>query len=338
MNDWIRRRGTARRDLVILILLMGGFFLIGVAIDMAELWHAWTRRHESWNVDEIELVFVIASVGFAWYALARWLEYRGQLGEAQRLNRELEDEIAQRKRAEVSLRDSEQRFRDFNFASSDWFWEMGPDLRFTFVSEHSERILGVTPERFIGKTREELAGADPSEEPWATHLAHLRVRRPFRNFEYEIKGDHGERVCFSSSGVPVYDGDGAFKGYRGTGKDVTDQKLASEALQASEMRLASILDIAPEAIISVDGTQRIRLFNQGAEAIFDYRAEEILGKPLDLLLPERVRQAHGEHIEQFKQAPEASRRMQNRKSISALRRDGGEFPAQASITRFNQGG
>jgi PAS domain S-box-containing protein len=338
MNDWIKKRGTARRDLVILILVMGAFFGIGVAIDLAELWHGWTQRYESWNIDEIELVFVIASAGFAWYALARWLDYRDQLGEAQRLNRKLEDEIAQRKRAEVSLRDSEQRFRDFTFASSDWFWEMGPDLRFTFVSEHSERILGVSPERFIGRTREEVAGADPSEEPWATHLAHIEVRRPFRNFEYEVKGDDGERVCFSSSGVPVYDDDGAFKGYRGTGKDVTEQKLAEEALRSSEARLAAILDIAPEGIISIDGAQNIRLFNQGAEAIFGYRSEEVLGQPLDLLLPERFRQVHGKHVERFMGVSDKFRQMSERISISALRRDGSEFPAQASITKFNQAG
>jgi PAS domain S-box-containing protein len=338
MNDWIKKRGTARRDLVILVLLMGAFFAIGVAVDLAEHWHAWAHRYESWQADEIELVFVIASAGFAWYALARWLEFRDQLRQAQRLNQQLEDEIAQRKRAETSLRGSEQRFRDFTTASSDWFWEMGPDLRFTFVSEHSEKILGVSPARFLGKTREELAGADPSKEPWATHLSHLELREPFRNFEYEVEGDSGQRIWFSSSGVPIYDDNGAFMGYRGTGKHVTKQKLSEEALRSSEARLAAILDIAPEAIISIDEAQRIRLFNQGAEAIFGYRAEEILGKPLELLLPQRFRQMHDKYIETFKRVPEASRRMQNRGLISAVRKDASEFPAQASITKFDQAG
>lgn len=73
----------------------------------------------------------------------------------------------------------------------------------------------------------------------------------------------------------------------------------TDALQKSQARFAGILEIANDAIISVDRAQRITLFNQGAEKIFGYKMEDILGEPLNLLLPEQFREAHPQHIKQF---------------------------------------
>ncbi|MCH8037056.1 MAG: response regulator, partial [Proteobacteria bacterium] len=98
-----------------------------------------------------------------------------------------------------------------------------------------------------------------------------------------------------------------------------------------------LLDIAPEAVISIDVTGRIQLFNQGAEAIFGYRGKEIMGQPLEVLLPPRVRAHHAEFIAGFARAPEASRRMGRRREIAALHKDGTEFPAAGSISKLGAG-
>ncbi|NUN65021.1 PAS domain S-box protein [Pseudanabaena biceps] len=115
----------------------------------------------------------------------------------------------------------------------------------------------------------------------------------------------------------------------------------TEALEKSKARFAGILDIANDAIISVDHTQRITLFNQGAEKIFGYKQEEILWQPLDLLLPEQFRNDHQQHIQQFAQSSIASaqraRRMGERGEIWGRRQDGTEFPAEASISRLEMG-
>src|SRR5438874_1606299 len=103
-------------------------------------------------------------------------------------------------------------------------------------------------------------------------------------------------------------------------------QLAEQSLRSSQARLAGILDIADDAIISMDNQQRITLFNQGAEKIFGYAAPEVLGQPLDLLLPPRFRDPHGRHLAVFATSPDTARRMAERQDIYGLRKDGTEFP------------
>ncbi|MEG3931041.1 PAS domain S-box protein [Microcoleus sp. T3_B1] len=111
----------------------------------------------------------------------------------------------------------------------------------------------------------------------------------------------------------------------------------TDALQKSQARFAGILEIANDAIISVDRTQRITLFNQGAEKMFGYKIEDILGEPLNLLLPEQFRDAHPQHIKQFSQSSTRARRMGERGEILGRRQDGTQFSAEASISKLEMG-
>jgi PAS domain S-box-containing protein len=110
-------------------------------------------------------------------------------------------------------------------------------------------------------------------------------------------------------------------------------KTADKTLRASQARLAGILDTADDAIISLDGNQCITLFNQGAEKIFGYTAGEILGKPLDVILPYRLIDKHRRHVGEFAGSVESARKMGERREIFGRRKDGTEFPAEASISK-----
>jgi PAS domain S-box-containing protein len=122
------------------------------------------------------------------------------------------------------------------------------------------------------------------------------------------------------------------------GRDIAEHRAAQDALRESEFRFSSIVDIAADAIVSVDDGQIITLFNQGAERIFGYQAAEVIGRPLDLLLPPDVHEVHREHIRQFAGSRDSARRMGERSEVRGRRKTGEIFPAEASISKFDVGG
>jgi PAS domain S-box-containing protein len=114
-------------------------------------------------------------------------------------------------------------------------------------------------------------------------------------------------------------------------------QIANEKVSASQSRLEGILDISPEAIINVSADERITLFNQGAEKIFGHRAEDVLGKQLDVLIPEGFRDQHHSHIHRFTEDSVATRNMCNRRPVFGLRGDGRQFPAEATVSKLQIG-
>ncbi|HWE74892.1 MAG TPA: ATP-binding protein [Stellaceae bacterium] len=129
---------------------------------------------------------------------------------------------AETEAAQLSLADSEARFRDFAEATSDWFWEQDDSLRFVRFSGDG-RTNEITSTSDIGKTRHETVKTGVTPEQWAQHDADLAARRPFQNFRFQRTLDNGRVIHVSISGKPVFDTKGQFRGYRGSGRDVTKE-------------------------------------------------------------------------------------------------------------------
>ncbi len=102
----------------------------------------------------------------------------------------------------------------------------------------------------------------------------------------------------------------------------------------AESRLANILTTAADAIITLDEAQRIQLFNQAAEQLFGYRAAEVIGQPLDRLLPDEAHDVHRQHIEQFAADSAINRPMSQPREVTGQRKDGRRFAAEAGISKW----
>jgi len=141
-------------------------------------------------------------------------------------------DITDRKRFEIELRQSEQRFRDIAEVSGDWIWETGPDHRLVFIAVDRVDPPPTPVESVLGKTRWELAGVDPeTDAPWSRHKADLDAHRPFRCFRYALTMPDGTLLHVSVNGKPMFDESGGFRGYRGT---TTNETAIVEARRRAE--------------------------------------------------------------------------------------------------------
>ena len=124
------------------------------------------------------------------------------------------------------MRESEAKFRDYAETASDWFWEIGPDYKFTLLTENA---FGSDPAGRIGTVCWDHALDLESEpEKWQLLRATLDSRKPFRDFVYCSAGRNGSPTYVKASGKPMFDANGEFRGYRGTGTDVTALMRAQE--------------------------------------------------------------------------------------------------------------
>lgn len=200
-------------------------------------------------------------------------------------NEALSREVEQGQQTRAELEASQSRFRTLAALASDWVWEQDADLRFTYISRVAEQASNTASNLVLGYTRWESPALLPGTD-WEAHRRSLERRETFRDFEYAQVSADGTPRYVSVSGAPVFDADGVFTGYRGTGRDVTVQRRAEAALRASQAelqsardRLQAVLDAATEvAIIATDAQDRITVFSRGAERMLGYGEAQVLGQ------------------------------------------------------------
>jgi diguanylate cyclase (GGDEF)-like protein/PAS domain S-box-containing protein len=187
------------------------------------------------------LVVLAVSVTIAFYD-ARFADRNARAARALRTaNEELTARTRRAEQAESDLRESEARFRSLTELSSDWYWEQDQDFRFTRMSGGILHKLGWDPAIFVGKSRWDFPLL-VDDETLSAHKALLAAHQPFHDFVYARPTPEGALTYISSSGIPLFDDAGAFRGYRGVGRDVTQHKREEEAIRRAreQLRLALI--------------------------------------------------------------------------------------------------
>jgi PAS domain S-box-containing protein len=211
---------------------------------------------------------------------------------------------------------------------------IGKDLNATVVSWNAgaERMFGYTAAEMLGQSVTRLQSPDRPEEE--KHILEEVRQGRTRHYETTRIRKNGWPVELSLTVSPIKNARGDIIGMSSISRDITAGKLAERLIQESRVRLSGIIGSAMDAIISVDAGQRITIFNAAAERMFHCPAAEALGEPLDRFIPERYRQAHHQHVEEFGRTGVTSRAMGNLLPLSGLRSDGEEFPIEASISHI----
>jgi PAS domain S-box-containing protein len=247
--------------------------------------------------------------------------------------------ITERKRLEAEVRHAQERFelalRGADLALWDWSIETG---EVTFNPRWAE-MRGLRLDEVVPHVDSWTSGIHPDDRPRVQKALddYLAGRVAEYESEHRIRTktgewlwilDRGKVFARSESGQPVR--------MVGTALDITARKHAEEKFRLAHAVATGISAISADAIVSVDGDQRITMFNKGAEKIFGYTQEEMIGASLDILIPVRRRAANHEFVERFVAGPDAARRMGERSF--GLRKDGTEFPADLAISRLEVGG
>lgn len=193
-----------------------------------------------------------------------------------------------RKQTEAALRKSEERFRNLVETSSDCIWEINEDNFYTYISPQVEGILGYKPQEVLGKTPFEFMPPSEAERFCKFFAPIAALKQPFKCLENYCIHKNGHLVLLETSGVPVFDPQGKFCGYRGIDRDITVRKQEAETLQETQKRLQAILDNIPAVLYVLDRENKYLLVNKQFEKLFKISQEQILGKSLYDIWPQEI--------------------------------------------------
>jgi diguanylate cyclase (GGDEF)-like protein/PAS domain S-box-containing protein len=181
--------------------------------------------------------------------------------------------------AQIALTQAQERLRTVLDLSTDWYWEQDEQYRFTVIDGAALRLTGLDAGTYQGRCRWDH-GATPVGDggSWEPHRRLLDARQPFHHFMYQRTDEHGKRHYVRTSGVPVFDANGVFRGYRGIARDVTADVEAANVLKENEARFRALAEASVDWIWEQDENLCMSYVSKEAYSKARYTAGSILGK------------------------------------------------------------
>jgi PAS domain S-box-containing protein len=252
-------------------------------------------------------------------------------------------DTTERNRAEAELRAGRERLEHILQTMAEGLVTLDAEGRYAMVNRATETMVDAPAARIIGRRYDQSSWRrlrpDGQEQPPEEH-AFVRLRRGDAPIIGELVGVQapGRPLRMTSlNAQPIFDAAGRFDGAVLTYVDITERWHAERALADSQARLAAVVDSASDAIISTDLGSRISLFNPAAERIFGLSAAQMLGRPLEQLLPAVRRGAHGAQLLAFAESG-VSRRAMGAGRVQGVHAGGRPLELEASISQARVNG
>jgi PAS domain S-box-containing protein len=321
---WFVRK---RRDLPFswMFGLFGAFIVACGATHVMEVWNLWHAQY--WLAGGLKAVTAAASVATA--ILLAWLVPKAlklpNITQWAQANAALEKEVHERRELEIDLRISESRFREqaeLLDLSSDAIIVRNLKNEITYWNRSAERLYGWREEEARGQTTHELL---QTEFPKA--LAEIEAEAMAKGYW------EGELIhhCRNGSTVNVSSRWALRRDVRGNASAVLESNRDITQSKKEEQKFRKLLEAAPDAIVIVNQSGKIQLVNAQTEKLFGYTRGELIGKPVEDLVPERFHGQHSGHREAYAQSPRP-RSMGAGLALFGRRKDGSEFPVEISLS------
>jgi len=196
--------------------------------------------------------------------------------------RNVQNEIKSKQIIEQSLRESKERFRSLIETSSDWVWEVDRDLVYTYASPKVKDVLGYETAEIVGQPIFKLMPASEQLTPI------IESQEPFECLITTHLHQAGHRVIIETSGVPIFDGDRNWCGYRGINRDVSERQHNLDTIGKNLALLQTIINATPDVIFVKDLEGRYQWANKALAQMFDRSVDLIIGSKDCDLFPTEV--------------------------------------------------
>lgn len=217
----------------------------------------------------------------------------------------IEDDVTTQKEAQIQIAKSEARFRDVVELAGEYVWEVNADFRFTYVSQKVVEVLGFLPEELLGHNPLDYIDRSDVREVQNRLAESVLDGLPVKNLLLNSHGKFGQRVWQRFNAIPVFDDSGELAGFRGTSLDVTEQKMAEDALATANLRIQRILESINDSFYSLDSSGRYTYANASAAAAMGVEAIDLIGMNVWDSMPEEFWQPVRELFDRVQETGEA---------------------------------